>query len=85
MSNEMMTLISNVYDKILKDKQIDADKYEREDAYFGIIEDIENGNDCIAAFINAFSLVHATELTREYVKVRLNMYGYKKINNKGEN
>ncbi len=64
-------LLHKAFNTIIDDNGIETDRYEREDAFFGILDDIKNGFDPADVFMEAFDLVFGTHLTREYVKSRI--------------
>ena len=53
---------TKLYNRLLDRLRIEADRYEREDAFSGIMEDIRGGRDMKEAYKDAFSLVHAADL-----------------------
>lgn len=62
MDRKQYELVSKLHNELINDLGIEADKYEREDAFFGIIFDIEKGIDMKEAFIKAFGLVYDVEV-----------------------
>lgn len=79
MQAERYTFINKLYNELLKRKQIDPDKYEREDAFMGIVHDIDNGISEQVAFVKAFDLVHGIELSDAiYKSCYANVKGFKR-------
>ena len=84
--------ISFIYNYILDENGIDADKYEREDAYFGLLMDIgRDGKDPIRSFKKVFELVHDIELTEKYIGFTIanclgpnDIWEWKKVTGKGK-
>ena len=71
--------LNKLYNEVVDRAGIDPDKYEREDAFFGIYEDVKKGMELIDAFIQAFNIVHEYELTETMFKSCLaNVNGFKK-------
>ena len=64
-------LYNKIFNMIIDNKGIEADKYALEDAFMSIIEDIHDGFDPADAFIEAFDLVFDTHLTKAYVNSRI--------------
>jgi hypothetical protein len=62
MDKKQYELISKVHDELIKRLRIEADKYEREDAFFGTIDAIEKGVGMKEAFIKTFDLVYDAEV-----------------------
>lgn len=56
---------TKVYNTFVDELGIEPDKYEREDAFFGIITDVENGINEKEAIIKAFDLVHSVDINEE--------------------
>lgn len=64
MKKEQYDLISKIHNELIKRTGIEPDKYEREDVFFGVIHDVENGlRDMKESFIHAFDVVYAVEVT----------------------
>lgn len=61
MTNEL--LISKIYNEILERSGVDADKYEREDAFFGILNDVQKGVDLNESIKDVFDIVHGVEVS----------------------
>ena len=51
-----------------KRKRINADKYEREDAFTSIVFEIDDGKNVVQAFKDVFKAVHEEELSDEIFK-----------------
>lgn len=60
MEKEQMEKISQIFNKIIDDFGVETDKYEREDAYFGIIDNIEKGMPLNEAVLDAIDVVYPT-------------------------
>lgn len=56
-------LITKVHNELLNRKRIKADKYEREDSFFGAVFEIEKGADMKEALIKSFNLVYGIEIS----------------------
>ena len=65
MRREVFLLINELHNKILDAEKIRADKYEREDAFMSIIEDVDNKKDIMESFIKVFKSVYNYTLTEE--------------------
>ena len=63
MDRKQYELISKVHNELIDRLGIDADKYEREDAYFGVVFEVEKGVDMKDAFIKSFDLVYGIDVT----------------------
>lgn len=61
MTNEL--LISKIYNEILERSGVDADKYEREDAFFGILHSVQKGVDLNESIKDVFDIVHGIEVS----------------------
>lgn len=70
--------IIKLHDAILDRLGIKPDKYEREDSLMSAIEDIDNGQDVQASFVDAIKCVYGRELTDiMYKSVYANLKGPK--------
>lgn len=77
MERELLLFLNKLYNYMLDDFGIEADKYEREDA-MSLIIDIEkgkivNGKQLCEAFQETFDLVHGYELTESKYWSRFNL------------
>lgn len=54
---------NKLYNELLKRKRINADKYEREDAFTSIVFEIDDGKNVVQAFKDGFRAVHEEELS----------------------
>lgn len=76
---ELWEFCSKLYNEILDRAGIDADKYEREDAFFGIYDDAKKRIDLKESCIKIFSLVHDYELSEiMYESCYANVVGFGK-------
>ena len=69
MTNDNIEFYSKLHNELIDAIGIEPDKYEREDAFFGIISDIDNGKDEEEVFIKTFNLVYDAELDSEVYKL----------------
>ena len=69
MTNDNIEFYSKLHNELIDAIGIEPDKYEREDAFFGIISDIDNGKDEKDVFIKTFDLVYDAELDSEVYKL----------------
>ncbi len=70
--------LNKLYNEVVDRTRIDPDKYEREDAFFGIYEEVEKGTELMDAFIQTFDIVHGYELTETMFRSCLaNVNGFK--------
>lgn len=60
--------LTKLYNEVVDRTGIYPDKYEREDGFFGIYEDLQNGTELMDAFINVFDVVHGYPLTEKIFK-----------------
>lgn len=63
MEPKLYEFVSKLHNELIKRLGIDADKYEREDSFFGVLHDLTSGKDMKEAFVKSFDLVYGTELT----------------------
>ena len=56
---------NKLYNELLKRKRINADKYEREDAFISIVFEIDDGKNVVQAFKDVFKAVHEVDLSDE--------------------
>ena len=56
---------NKLYNELLKRKRINADKYEREDAFISIVFEIDYGKNVVQAFKDVFKAVHEVDLSDE--------------------
>lgn len=60
MEKEQIEKISQIFNKIIDEFGVETDKYEREDAYFGIIDNVEKGMPLNEAVLDAIDVVYPT-------------------------
>ena len=63
MDRKQIELITKIHNELLERKRIKADKYEREDSFFEVKYDIENGKSMKDAFIDSFKNVYGIEIS----------------------
>lgn len=63
MDRKQIELITKIHNELLKRKRINADKYEREDLFFGVKYDMANGKSMKDAFIDSFKAVYGVEIS----------------------
>ena len=65
MSGTDYQFYNKLYNELLKRKRINADKYEREDAFISIVFEIDDGKNVVQAFKDVFKAVHEVDLSDE--------------------
>lgn len=68
MSGTDYQFYNKLYNELLKRKRINADKYEREDAFISIVFEIDDGKNVVQAFKDVFKAVHEVDLSDEIFK-----------------
>ena len=63
METELCLFVSKLHNALIDRLGIDADKYEREDCFMGVLHDLASGKDIKEAFVKSFDLVYGMELT----------------------
>ena len=63
MEPKLYEFVSKLHNELIDRLGIDADKYEREDCFFGVLHDLASGKDMKEAFVESFDGVYGMELT----------------------
>ena len=63
MEPKLYEFVLKLHNELIDRLGIDADKYEREDCFFGVLHDLASGKDMKEAFVESFDVVYGMELT----------------------
>lgn len=77
-TREMYTFYSKLYNEVINRIGIEPDKYEREDAFFGILKGVEDNINLKVVFREVFDEVHGYNLSEKmFNSCYANMLGFK--------